>query len=202
MRIFFLAFLRIFFPHYLRTLPPMLTPFYPLVWRRTFIFSDCSKWEIFFIKNGNIFIKNEAWEDFETSTLPRLLKSWATTYQGFVDWSTSTRACSWCLKVSLTVGFPLPVPRETVVVPTFPILATVVPNKSWKFKYFKMLQQTHPQRHNRKRRIYSEHSKVKMNSPGTWSVLERKCLRIDSWNRRIRPVERLYFYPQIRQPNR
>lgn len=52
-------------------------------------------------------------------------------YQGLVDCNTSTKACSWCLNVSLTVGFPLPVPRETVdVLTALPIRDTVVPKRS------------------------------------------------------------------------
>lgn len=31
--------------------------------------------------------------------------------------NTSTNACNWCRKASDTVGFPLLVPRDTVVVP-------------------------------------------------------------------------------------
>ena len=52
------------------------------------------------------------------------------THHGLVACSTSTRAWSWCLNVSLTVGLPLLVPLGTVVPLVLPIRATVEPRRS------------------------------------------------------------------------
>lgn len=60
------------------------------------------------------------------------------THHGLVACNTSTRAWSWCLNVSLTVGFPLLVPLGTVAPLVLPIRDTVEPRRSWSWEKYRI----------------------------------------------------------------
>lgn len=111
------------------------------------------------------------------------------TYHGFVDWRTSTRACNWCLNVSLTVGRPFVVPLVDVEF-ALPIRDTVDPSRSYKIKQYSVIPPKYCP-------LETEFNK-NHHLPDIWWVHVRRRLTNASWNRIIRLVVRRGFCRQIR----